>query len=67
MLFITGSDEESTIDIVVFPKKYRNDLKVGSVYLINGRVEKRFAQQQLVVNEIKVLCQIVLVNNKFDK
>lgn len=55
MLFITGSDEESTIDIVVFPKKYRNDLKVGSVYLINGRVEKRFAQQQLVVNEIKEL------------
>ncbi len=53
MLFITGSDEENIIDIVLFPKKYRDDIRVGNVYLINGKVEKRFDKYQLVVNEIK--------------
>ena len=54
MLFISGSDESTTIDIVLFPDTYRkyNKINTGDIVLINGKVEKRFDKLQLVVNEI---------------
>lgn len=54
MCFITGSDEINTVDIVLFPiiyKKY-NNLNVGDIIYVDGRVEKRFDKLQIVVNEI---------------
>ena len=57
MAFLSGSDELSTVDIVLFPKTYEkyNDLSHGDIILIKGRVEKRFDKYQIVVNEIATL------------
>ena len=57
MLFITGSDEISTVDVVLFPAIYENysNIQIGDVLGINARVEKRFDKYQLVVNTIKHL------------
>lgn len=57
MSFISGSDELSTVDIVLFPKVYikYNDIKQGDIILIKGRVEKRFDKYQIVVNDINKL------------
>lgn len=57
MLFVTGCDEVSSIDIVMFPKIYSlySDLKAGDVIELNGKVEKRFDKLQLVVSELKHL------------
>lgn len=54
MVFITGSDEVSTIGIILFPNLYENypDLKVGEFLRLKGRVEKRFDKYQIVVNDI---------------
>ena len=54
MLFITGSDETSTIDIVIFPTLYDefDNVEKGDVLVINGRVEKRFDKYQVVVNKM---------------
>lgn len=54
MLFITGSDELKTIDLVLFPTIYQShqDLQVSDVVLVKAKVEKRFDKLQLVVNEI---------------
>lgn len=58
MLFITGSDEEENLDFVLFPKMYRDDIEKGHVYLINGRVEKRFDKYQVIVNSLKKLSEV---------
>ena len=57
MAFIDGSDEVSKIDIVLFPKIYQkyNDIKSGKIYLIKGRVEKRFDKYQLNAYELTEL------------
>lgn len=54
MLFITGSDELNTIDIVLFPRVYEiySDISVGDILRVKGKVEKRFDKLQIVVNEI---------------
>jgi len=52
MTFITGSDETGTFEFVLFPKNYI-DIKSNDVYVISGRVEKRFDKYQVVVNRIK--------------
>ena len=43
MAFIGGSDEETSIDIVVFPKVYEtiSNLKKGDIIKIEGRVERK--------------------------
>lgn len=58
MLFITGSDEISNVDVVLFPSIYEKypNINVGDVLGINAKVEKRFDKYQLVVNTIKYLC-----------
>ncbi len=57
MLFVTGSDEISNVDIVLFPATYEKypNIQIGDVLGINARVEKRFDKYQLVVNTIKHL------------
>lgn len=54
MLFITGADETSKIDIVVFSTVYEelNNLEKGDILIIKGRVEKRFDKYQVVVNKV---------------
>ncbi|MFA5604074.1 MAG: DNA polymerase III subunit alpha [Bacilli bacterium] len=57
MSFITGSDEISTIDIVLFPKVHEKNanIKVGDIIKLSGKVEKRFDKLQIIVNEIEYL------------
>ena len=54
MMFITGSDELSKIDIVVFPKTYNEIPKVenGNIIKIKGKVEKRYDEYQIIANNI---------------
>lgn len=54
MMFITGSDELSTADIVVFPRVYQimPDFSNGDILKITGKVEKRYDQYQIVANKI---------------
>ncbi len=54
MIFMTGSDEVSTIDLILFPSTHESypNLKVGQFIRLKGRVEKRFDKYQIVVNEI---------------
>ena len=57
MGFIAGSDETDDVELVMFPKtfkKYEN-IEEGNVILVNGKVEKRFDQYQVVINKLKVL------------
>lgn len=57
MLFISGSDEINTIDIVMFPNVYEkySNIERGMTILVSGKIEKRFDKYQLVVSSIKVL------------
>ena len=57
MLFITGSDELTNIDLTLFPKIYKKyeNIKIGNILLVNGKVEKRFDKIQVIVNEVKTL------------
>jgi len=57
MAFISGSDELSTSDIVLFPKIYEkfNNVNKGDILFIKGKVEKRFDKHQIVVNNIEKL------------
>ena len=53
MCFITGSDERTSIDVVMFPKIYNSNIKIHDILYLNGRVEKRHDSYQFVVNKIK--------------
>ena len=57
MVFITGSDEFSSIELVVFPKVYEKyyNINKGEVYKFNASVEKRGSEYQLIVNKIEKL------------
>ena len=57
MCFISGSDELSTIDIVLFPKIYDkfSNINKGDIVLVKGKAEKRFDKFQIVVNNIEKL------------
>lgn len=57
MCFITGSDEVSDIDITVFPNKYNllSDIEKGNIALITGKVEKRIAKYEIILEKIKKL------------
>ncbi len=54
MAFISGSDELSTADIVLFPKVYETYKEINSkdFLLVKGKVERRFDKYQIVVNSI---------------
>ena len=53
MAFLSGSDENTNIDITVFPDNYQElkDIKKGDIVLIDGKVERRNAFQ-LILNKI---------------
>ena len=54
MAFLTASDEMYNVDVVVFPKVFKEyrDLKAGQIYLIYGDVERRYDMYQL--NALKI-------------
>ena len=43
MEFISCSDEESIVDVIVFPKVYENlpNLKKGDIIKVEGKVERK--------------------------
>ena len=57
MVFITGSDELNTVDIVLFPRIYQqySNFEIGDVLKIKGKVEKRFDKLQIVLNSLEKL------------
>ena len=57
MAFCTIYDDSDTIDITLFPKQYEKNrlLSVGQVYAINGKVEKRKNQLQIVVDNMQLI------------
>ena len=57
MLFISGSDEIISSDLVLFPNVYEkyNNIEKGMILEIFGKVEKRFDKYQIVVNNVKIL------------
>ena len=52
MIFITGSDETDICEFVLFPKEFC-DIINYSIYMIEGKVEKRFDKYQIIINRIK--------------
>ena len=52
MLFITGSDETSFQEFVIFPKNYR-EIHTKELYLVDGKVEKRYDKYQIIVNNLR--------------
>lgn len=57
MCFITGSDEISSLDIVLFPKTYEQypNIEIGNIIKFYGKVEKRFDKYQLIVRTLEIL------------
>ena len=57
MCFITGSDNTGSISCTLFPKVYNEykDIKKNDILKINGTVEKRFDEHQIIVNNIERL------------
>ena len=57
MVFITGSDELNTIDIVLFPNVYErfDYVEKGDIVKVKGKVEKRYDKLQLVVIDLNKL------------
>lgn len=57
MAFITVSDEFRKCEGVMFPKVYAKymDIKNGDIVKLNGKVERRMNEFQIVVNSLEVL------------
>ena len=57
MLFLTGSDEFSEIELVIFPKTYEKyyNISKGDIIKFNCQVEKRGSSYQLIVNKLEKL------------
>ena len=57
MAFIVGSDEFGEVDLTCFPDVYKkfNNIKVGNIIKIFGRVEKRYDKYQVIINNINIL------------
>ena len=54
-MFIEASDSFGKIDVVLFPKIYEKyfNIDIPCVYLLTGKVEKRFSKMQIVAFEIR--------------
>ena len=52
MIFITGSDETNICEFILFPREFC-DIIIGSIYIVEGKVEKRFDKYQIIINRIK--------------
>ena len=57
MSFLTGSDETSTKEFIIFPKVYSEypTLSRGNLIKIRGNIEKRLDEYQIIVEKIKIL------------
>ena len=57
MAFCTVYDDSDSIDITLFPKQFEKyqQLSVGQVYAICGKVEKRKNQLQIVVDSMRLI------------
>ena len=55
MMFITGSDETSQVDIIVFPKIFEKNSNINQddVIRVKGKVEKRYDEYQIIANNIE--------------
>ena len=56
MYFITGSDETNICEFILFSSDIC-DIIIGSVCMIEGKVEKRYDKYQIVVKRIKKVNQ----------
>ena len=54
MMFINASDSFGNIELTLFPKVYNKyfNIIVPGVYLVKGKVEKRFSKLQIIVSDI---------------
>ena len=52
MYFITGSDETNNLEFILFSDTIY-DIIIGSIYIVEGRVEKRFDKYQIIINRMK--------------
>ena len=57
MAFITISDEEEKREVIMFTKIYNEfyGIKKGDIIKVNGRVERRMSEYQIVANKVEVL------------
>ena len=57
MAFVAAGDEFGVVDLTLFPDNYQkyNNIRVGNIIEIIGRVEKRFDRYQIVVNDLEIL------------
>ncbi len=57
MAFITGSDETGSCEFTLFPRVYKiyPIIERGMIMKIDGRVEKRFADLQIIINNLIIL------------
>ena len=52
MYFIVGSDETKNCEFVLFNNDFC-DIILGSVYIVDGKVERRYDKYQIIINRIK--------------
>lgn len=57
MAFIRAGDEYDVVDLTLFSNVYEryNNIKIGNIIKVSGRIEKRFDKYQIVVNDLNVL------------
>ena len=57
MAFISASDEYGQISLTMFPKIYKeyNKIDKKNIIRVTGRVERRYDQYQVIVNQLKIL------------
>lgn len=57
MLFIDGSDDYSRIEFTIFPSVYNENtnIKVGNILKVNGHVERRYNDYQVIVKSLEKL------------
>lgn len=61
MAFLTVSDEEGDLDVVVFPKGYRNfsiKIQPGAIVMIQGFLEERDGKPQVNVHQLYSLDEV---------
>ena len=57
MAFVSANDEYGTVDLILFPTVYKkyNNINVGDIIDVYGKVERRNDKYQIVVSSINVL------------
>ncbi len=60
MAFLLGSDEEATVDIIVFPKVYETieELKKGGIIKVDGKVERK-KNYNIIASTITLVKEII--------